>query len=102
MKTVWPTLAKKMMRSDDGQVTVFEETKVLNRPAIYMEITGKTKMLSGATEEKLALMTVSMDIERSAVVTGFCFSDAVNFDDKHKAMMRKLSAAAISSRMYLK
>ena len=99
MKAVWPAVAKSMMKSPEAQIQIFEETKVRNNPAVFMEITGKRKKITGEMQDIVALVTVVMEIDKSAVVSGFCLTDAVHYD-KFKSAMRKLSTAAMSSRIY--
>lgn len=99
MRAVWPAYAKMMMRSQDAQIKTFEETRVRNQPAVFMEIVGKREKITGGQQDMVALVTVVMEVDKSVLVDGVCIIDA-DLYDKFKSAMKKLTTAAMSSRIY--
>ena len=99
MRKAWPVQVKSLMQSPDAQISRFEESRVRNRPAVFMEITSKREAVYGKTQDMVTLATVMMEVDNRAIVSGFCSVGADSFE-KHKSSMRKLSTAAMSARKY--
>lgn len=99
MKAGWPALAKMLMKSQDAQINIFEETRVRNRPAVYMEITGNRELSPGKFQDTVILVTVTMEIDKGALVSGSCMINAAQYE-RFKSPMKKLTTAAMSARKY--
>ena len=99
IKTLGQTLAKSLLKSPDAEMRSFEEANVNGRPTVFMELRGNKTSASGETKEQVMLYAGSIDNSNGALVNGFCFSDANQYE-KSKGTMRKLSAAARSARRY--
>jgi hypothetical protein len=99
LRSIGPLLARAMMKSTDVQMEHFEETQARNNPAVVIEIRGKRISLSGQVKDTVGLIGAVLEVTNRAAVIGVCFTEA-NHYDRLRETIRKMSVAAMSSRMY--
>lgn len=99
LRSSGPTMAKTILKTPDALMANFEETKIRNNPAVFMEFSGVMKTAAGDRRDMVMLMAISLEVSKNANVVGFCMTESSHYDNSRKAMST-LVTAATSSRTY--